>query len=130
MVMPKSYDLLVEKLMHKTTTLTPEECQAEVAEITEGVFKGEKGEFVANIGLLRVPHTVKYEISEDGNSVKMEVPHTDITGMPGTLQPGESMTVTGIPEQLIPGYISKSGRVMKSKPGRKKGWRKGPKEAK
>ena len=101
---------------HENRKLSEHELRIEIDRINSGAkskFADErKGEFTAKLGILQVPHTVKYEISEDGNSVKLEVPQTDITGMPGVLQLGQTLTGTGIPGILRP---KKRGRPPGSK---------------
>jgi hypothetical protein len=129
MVMPKSYDDLLARLMaerenktphttvaiipkalfpeesvHKHTIMTESETAQEVAKTTEGVFET-KGR-----------RTVNYSIAADGNTVNMVV-------SPG-LHPGQSDSAQ-LPHEIAPtGYMTTTGRLLKGKPGRKKGWRK------
>lgn len=117
MVMPKDYDQLVQKLLDDGKCVSRSEArrratleagagldrpqQNSFREREEG-NKSETGEFIAKFGFGQVPHTVKYEISPDGKTVNIEAPHTDIMGNLGTLQPGQSTKVIGIPEKLQP----------------------------
>jgi len=94
MVMPKSYDLLVEKLMHKVTQMTEQETAEEIAKTTEGVFAPQTN---ASNNLPDVPLSCPSVFSVN--------------------PPTEQNAVSG-------GYMTTTGRLLKGKPGRKKGWRK------